>query len=434
MAPLPRFPSLARLVLFPLLLSLLGRSGWSYEAPEDEEDVFAKRACPAFLSFTNAAYLAGVTVELPCHCKPTQIHSVVWFYKKHLDNAEGTRALTDLRGNKLLDTSLIPHSGDLRSRFSIRLFSLLIFRAGPEDSGLYFCGSTHRDFFFAYDLDIQKVHKLSLYSSSTQEKERLRDAQRVAGLDSSRPLYQTFTSYQKWLQCDRCGMPGEQVRAGLCYVHSRYLHVRYRRASQTAASCGSGAVPRSFGLSQRRVGATMEVRMCLQTCPPQAPPSPKLLSLMAFLGHSSPSQSVEMPLFYLSHPAEQVLTLGCPGSRPYLAVAWDKESKPIYRSEHLDAHNPSATSSRLFIDTRHHLVFTPAKTEDSGVYYCWLQGRKAAKIHLLVYTRFGRGRSLTSHPDFKPAVKMVLTSYAAMTAVFILLVTGRAGVRILRNA
>lgn len=46
---------------------------WSYEAPEDKQDVFASRACPAFLTFTNAAYIAGVTVELPCHCKPQEV-------------------------------------------------------------------------------------------------------------------------------------------------------------------------------------------------------------------------------------------------------------------------------------------------------------------------------------------------------------------------
>lgn len=41
---------------------------------------------------------------------------------------------------------------------------------------------------------------------------------------------------------------------------------------------------------------------------------------------------------------------------------------------------------------------------------------------------------MTSHPDFPEAVKTVLTTYAAMTAVFGLLVFGRAGVRCLRDA
>ncbi|KAM4611033.1 Ig-like V-type domain-containing protein FAM187A [Polymixia lowei] len=424
MLPLPRS-------LLPHLLLLLLRccEVWGYEAPEDEEDVFATRACPAFLSFINAAYQTGVTVELPCYCKPKQVHSVVWFYKKHLDGSEETRVLSDLRGNKLLDASEIPHSGDLRTRFSIRLFSLLIFRAGPDDSGLYLCGSANKDFFYAYDLDIQEARALSFTTS-----ERQRNTQEKVSRDATRPLYRVFTSYQRWSVCDRCGIPGEQVRVGLCYVHSHFLHVRYRRANQTTASCGSGAVPRAFDLSrQRRGGAKMQVRRCQKTCPPQAPPSSKLLSLMAFLGYSSPSQPVGVPIFYLSRPAGRVLTLGCPGSRPHLAVAWDRGFEPIYRSDHLTGHDLSSSSPRLFIDTGHHLVFTPAQTEDSGIYYCWLQGRRAAEIRVLVYAHLGRGQSVTSHPEFHLALKTVLTSYAAMTTTFILLVLGRAGVRHVRN-
>lgn len=57
----------------PLIFLLLCPEVWSYEAPEDKQDVFATRACPAFLTFTNAAYLTGATVELPCHCKPQQV-------------------------------------------------------------------------------------------------------------------------------------------------------------------------------------------------------------------------------------------------------------------------------------------------------------------------------------------------------------------------
>lgn len=60
-------------VLLLLLFLLPCPEVWSYEAPEDKQDVFARRACPAFLTFTNAAYLAGVTLELPCCCKPEQV-------------------------------------------------------------------------------------------------------------------------------------------------------------------------------------------------------------------------------------------------------------------------------------------------------------------------------------------------------------------------
>uniref|UniRef100_A0A3B4GDM3 Family with sequence similarity 187 member B n=1 Tax=Pundamilia nyererei TaxID=303518 RepID=A0A3B4GDM3_9CICH len=386
--------------LSPLFLLFLTPKAWSYEAPEDKQDVFARTACPAFLTFTNAAYLSGVTVELPCLCKPEQVQSVVWFFRKHLERSEDAKALTDHHGNHLLDPSQVPHSGDLRSRFSIRLFSLLIFRAGPDDAGIYICGSAHKDFFYGYDLDIQEAPTLSFTNRCTEH---------IADLSA---LYRLFTSFQPWSVCDRCGVPGEQVRAGLCYIRSRFLNVRYRRANQTVVSCGSGAVPRAFGLKQSRVAAKLEVRSCRMTCPSQAPPS-KL----------SASLPTGLPLYYLTHPDGQVLTLGCPGARPDMAVAWDRGNKPIYRSEH-----SSGADLRLLIDTGHHLLFQPAQTQDSGVYYCWLHGRRAAEIHLLVYPHFG-SQSLLSHPDFPAAVQTVLGSYAAMTTVFFLLMLGRAVLR-----
>lgn len=97
-------------------------------------------------------------------------------------------------------------------------------------------------------------------------------------------LYRVFTSFHPWSVCDRCGRPGEQVRMGLCYVYSRYLHVRYKRTNQTVASCGSGAVLRVFGRLNTE-GAMMEVRKCQEVCPSQTPPSSKIVSLMAFLGY-----------------------------------------------------------------------------------------------------------------------------------------------------
>ncbi|XP_074498640.1 Ig-like V-type domain-containing protein FAM187A [Sebastes fasciatus] len=672
-----------------LLLFLLGcPEVWSYEAPEDRQDVFARRACPAFLTFTNAAYLSGVTLELPCHCKPSQIQSVVWFFRKHLGGSEVTRALTDYHGNRLLDPRRVPHSGDLRSRFSIRLFSLLIFRAGPDDSGIYICGSVHRDFFHAYDLDIQEA-RLSRFipssstntdtntapgrshlssgtntntntapsrshlssgtntntdtntapghshlssgtntdtntasgrshlssgtntdtntasgrshlssgtntdtntapghshlSSSTNTdnntapgryhlssgtntdtntapsrshlssgtntdtntapgrshlssgtntdtntapgrshlssgtntdtntapgrshlssgtntdtntapgrshlsssnntdtntapgrshlssgtntdtntdtntcllvssrvKQRTNTKQTGKNIEAPyrawsvcrrcdrdrnkrpEPLFQTFIGFQPWPVCDRCGVPGEQVRPGICYVDSRYLHPRYRHTNQSIASCGSGAVP--WTLKQLKLRGSigrLEVRSCQVTCQSQPPPSSSLRDLMAFLGYSSASR----PVFHLNHPADRVLTLGCPGAQPNSAVAWDRGSQPIYRSQRWAGRDPDAAPIRLVVDSGNHLVFKPAKTEDSGVYYCWLHGHRAAEIHLLVYAHLGRGQSVTSHPDFPAALNTVLGGYAVMTAVFCLLVIGRAGVRLLRE-
>ncbi|XP_012735481.2 Ig-like V-type domain-containing protein FAM187A [Fundulus heteroclitus] len=403
---------------------------WSYEAPEDKQDVFASRACPAFLSFTNAAYIAGVTVELPCHCKPQEVQSVVWFFRKHRGSSDETKALTDYHGNKLLDTSQVPHSSDLRSRFSIRLFSLLIFRVGPSDSGLYICGSARKDFFYGYDLDIQEAPTLS-FTPRFSEERRKKKRYRGSLVTQSQPLYQVFISFQTWSVCDRCGVPGEQVRVGLCYIHSRFLHVRYRWANQTVASCGSEAVPVSF--SRLKQGPKVEVRRCEVTCPPEPPPPSKLVALMAFLGYSSASMPVPVAVFFLSHPADRVLALGCPGARPNMAVAWDQGSKAIYRTEETSGGNFSHFAPRIKIDTGHHLVFHPAQTQDSGVYYCWLQGRRAAQIRLLVYLHLGDDSSVWSHPDFPAAIQVVLKSYAVMTALFCLLLICRAGIKHLRD-
>lgn len=86
------------------------------------------------------------------------------------------------------------------------------------------------------------------------------------------------------------------------------------------------------------------------------------------LSVSSSPQLWDLPVFYLNHPAEYVLTLGCPGAQANMAVAWDYGSEPIYRSEHL----AGATSPRLYLDAGHHLVFNPAAVQDSGKNCCKL--------------------------------------------------------------
>ncbi|XP_035771040.1 Ig-like V-type domain-containing protein FAM187A [Neolamprologus brichardi] len=331
----------------PLFLLFLTPKAWSYEAPEDKQDVFARTACPAFLTFTNAAYLSGVTVELPCLCKPEQVQSVVWFFRKHLERSADAKALTDHHGNHLLDPSQVPHSGDLRSRFSIRLFSLLIFRAGPDDAGIYICGSAHKDFFYGYDLDVQESLHSHLF-----------------------PVGHAVLLYVSLPVMDKVLFVATLVRSRLS--------------------------------------------------------SPTRGHVVALLGTTdSASLPTGLPLYYLTHPDGQVLTLGCPGARPDMAVAWDRGNEPIYRSEHSSG---AGADARLLIDTGHHLLFQPAQTQDSGVYYCWLHGRRAAEIHLLVHPHFG-SQSLLSHPDFPAAVQTVLGSYAAMTTVFFLLMLGRAVLR-----
>ncbi|XP_077413929.1 Ig-like V-type domain-containing protein FAM187A [Vanacampus margaritifer] len=419
----------------PVFILLFLTVVWSSNAPlAKQEDVFKKEACPAFLMFFNTAYQAGATVELPCRCKPEEVQSVVWFFREHHSSSESTRTLTDNNGNKLMDSTQISHSADLRSRFSIRLFSLLIFRTATGDSGLYICGSSKGDYFYAYDLDIQEVQELSFTSRLTAESKSNR-MKHVIGQRSAHLSHQIYTAFRPWSRCDRCGVRGEQIRVGLCYVHSRFLHVRYTRLNHTVTSCGSGAVPEAFSyLKQKRLGARLEVRDCHVTCATEAPSTTKGDKMIKFVGDSSDSEKTEeMVVSYLNHPADQILTIGCPKARPYMAVAWDRESEPIYRSKSLGGGNSGFSSPRIRIDAGHHLVFTPAQPIDSGVYYCWLRGRRVAEIKLLVYSHFGRRMSISSHPELPLALLMILKSYGVMTAVFCLLLFFRIGIKHLRR-
>ena len=100
---------------------------------------------------------------------------------------------------------------------------------------------------------------------------------------------------------------------------------------------------------------------------------------------SSASLPAAVPVFYLNHPADRILTLGCPRAQPNMVVAWDRGSEPVYRSEHSEGGDVSATPRRLLIDTGHHLVFQPAKSQDSGADYC------AIKLHLHLSASFHGG-------------------------------------------
>lgn len=93
----------------------------------------------------------------------------MWFHRKHLGTSTDTRTLSDHHGNKLVDPSGVLHSRSLQSRFAIRLFSLLIFRAGPADTGVYVCGSGQGDYFYGYDLDIQEAQKIDFIQRCGQK-------------------------------------------------------------------------------------------------------------------------------------------------------------------------------------------------------------------------------------------------------------------------
>ncbi|XP_035255056.1 Ig-like V-type domain-containing protein FAM187A [Anguilla anguilla] len=407
------------LLCFPALLS-------AYEAPEDKEDVFAKRACPAFLVFNSAAYLEDMTVELPCRCKPEEAHSVVWYYQKHLRGDEA-RVLTDFEGTVLVDSSRVGRGTDLRTRFSIRLFSLLIFRAQEADSGHYLCGTASGQFFYGYDIDVQRARRVSF--PRRRPGGRARDPPRPER--GAEGPYRTFTSFWPWSVCDRCGVRGEQTRVGLCYLQSDYLSVRYVRgqSSRAAAPCGSAAVPARFRLGEARgkEGAELAVRDCHAPCPPEPAATVERETLLEFLGYDATAP--QAAVYYHNHPAGSALVLACPGAQPQHAVAWDRGREPLYRARHMEGLNRTA---RVYIDAGHHLHLRPARLEDKGSYYCWVQGRRAAEIRLGVYLRLGRTRQV-SDPESVHALRALGLCYAAYALLFLLYVLLRLSWRSLKR-
>ncbi|KAI7803174.1 hypothetical protein IRJ41_003592 [Triplophysa rosa] len=381
------------LAFFPLLLS-------AYEAPEDKEDIFASKVCPAFLIFESIAFLADRTIELPCHCKPEEVLSVVWYYQKQIGSVN-TKVLTDFQGTTVVESSKVGRGSDLRSRFSIRLFSLLIFRVQKGDSGHYICGTTSGEFFYGYSVDVQEVHQVS--EPSTMRKKP----------------FQVFTSYRPWSKCDRCDIEGEQIRVGLCYVKSNYLHVRYHSESDPVAPCGSSAVPQQFGLSGSTYGAELHVRSCHAPCPPKPTTSPERQALLKFLEYDDQASGVL--IHFHNHPVDLNLILTCPGAKPQYVVAWDKGSSPLYRSQYMEGLNKT---SRVFIDPGHHLHLRPVRLEDKGSFFCWVQGKLSAEIRLGVYLQLGHSRQI-SDPEFVYALNVILVCYLGIVVLFLLAVLVR---------
>lgn len=383
----------------PLLLS-------AYEAPEDKEDIFASRACPAFLIFESIAFLADMTIELPCRCKPEEVHSVVWYYQKQIGSVN-TKVLTDFEGTTVVESSKVGRGSDLRSRFSIRLFSLLIFRVQKDDSGHYVCGTASGEFFYGYSVDVQVVHQVifpwNIHQTTPAQ----------VSEPSTMRTFRVFTSYRPWSKCDRCDVQGEQIRVGLCYVTSDYLHVRYRTESYQVAPCGSSAVPQQFGLSGSTYGAELHVRSCHAPCPPKPKTSQERQALLKFLEYDD-----QADVHFHNHPADSDLILTCPGAKPQYAVAWDKGSSPLYRSQYIEGLNKT---SRVFIDTGHHLHFRPVRLEDKGSYFCWLEGKLSAEIRLGVYLRLGRTRQIFD-PESVYALQVVFVCYIGITVLFLLTV------------
>ncbi|XP_066499182.1 Ig-like V-type domain-containing protein FAM187A isoform X2 [Hoplias malabaricus] len=388
-------------------------SSLSYQAPEDKEDIFTTRACPAFLVFNSVAFLADMTIELLCHCKPEEAHSVVWYYQKYLGTKD-IMVLTDFSGTSIMDSSKVGRNLELRDRFSIRLFSLVVFRVQEDDSGHYICGTASGEYFYGYDVDVQVV-RLVLFSLDVVQRNETQD------LDTTDTPFTVFNSYWPWSVCDRCGVKGEQTRVGLCYVKSDYLQVRYLRQKNSETSCGSSAVPLRFGLANNGHGAELVVRGCHASCPfKPTPVSPQQKALMDFLGYGDPDFP-GIPVYYYNQPAGSNLVLSCPNAKPQQVVAWDKGMTPLHRSSFMEGLNESA---RLFIDVGDHLHFRPVRLQDKGTYFCWIQGRKAAEVRLGVYARLRKMRRF-SDPESLFALEVIMVIYVVLTTVFLIFISLR---------
>ncbi|KAM8795395.1 Ig-like V-type domain-containing protein FAM187A [Eudromia elegans] len=367
-------------------------------------DVFKRAACPAFLLFENAAYLADMTFELPCSCKPERVTSVVWYFQKD-EGSRRTTVLTDFAGTVLVDSRHIRVGSDVLQRFSIRMFSLIVFRAQPRDSGLYLCGTEKGDFFYGYDVDVQSAEGMRVAFAERGQRPRP---------DHAGKTFTFFTAFWEWSKCDRCGVRGEQRRVGLCYVRGARLHPRFRTALPAVASCGSRAVPARHRRHLRP--PELLVRSCAEPCttPAAAPGAPAVADVVAKLGHKPALPAVPMQLH--THPAGRALVIACPGARPEHAVAWDKGAVRLYRSRYLRGVN---RSMRLFLDHGDHLHIRRVRLGDSGTYYCWREGRLAAAFRLSV-SRESRRRARTLHdPETRFALKVILMSYILVTAVFL---------------
>ncbi|NXN63407.1 F187A protein, partial [Himantopus himantopus] len=377
-------------------------------AIEDKGDVFSRMACPAFLMFDNAAYLADMTFELPCNCKPEEVSSVVWYFQKNMGSRE-TTVLTDFAGTMVVDSGHIHAGSDILKRFSIRMFSLIVFQAQVTDSGHYLCGTEKGDFFYGYDVDVQPTKHITV--AFVDRDQHVQD-------DFTEKLFSLFTTFWDWTRCDRCGVRGEQRRIGLCYMRSAQLHPRYRTAVPNVTSCGSRAVPMHFQRPGRLRSPEVAIRSCLTPCLKEEVPEEGVQSISNVISKLGEKPWLpHIPTQFHKQTVGSDLIITCPGARPEHAVAWDKESIRLYRSRYLIGVNKSM---RVFIDHGNHLHIQRVRVSDGGTYFCWREGKMVAGFRLSVIYQHRRRRTLND-PETIFAIKAIGLSYILLSIVFIII-------------
>ncbi|NWU13387.1 F187A protein, partial [Cephalopterus ornatus] len=376
-------------------------------AIEEKGDVFKKMACPAFLMFENVAYLEDMTFELPCKCKPEEVSSVVWYFQKNL-RGHKTTVLTDFNGTVVLDSSHVRAGSDLLKRFSIRMFSLIVFQAQVRDSGHYLCGSKEGHFFYSYDVDVQPTGHIAV---------AFLDSDQHVQDDYMAKQFSLFTTFWDWSSCDRCGVRGEQRRIGLCYVQSAQLSPRYRTSLPNVTSCGSRAVPAHFPRLLRLRSPEVAVRSCLEPCPPKEEPEEGVQSISNIIYKFGEKPNVpRVPIQYHSQPSRTDLVIACPGARPEHTVGWDKDSVRLYRSQYLVG---VRKDMRVFIDHGNHLHILRVRRSDRGTYFCWRDGEMVAGFRLSVTFPVQRRRG-PGDPESVFVMRAVGISFGVITGIFFL--------------
>ncbi|NXY61647.1 F187A protein, partial [Callaeas wilsoni] len=381
-------------------------------AIEMKGDVFKKMACPAFLVFESVAYLADMTFELPCKCKPKEASSVVWYFLKNLRSHE-TTVLTDFNGTMVVDSSHVRAGSDLLKRFSIRMFSLIVFRAQVRDSGHYLCGTKEGLFFYGYDVDVQPTREITV---------AFLDNDQHVQEDYTGKEFTLFTTFWDWTSCDRCRVRGEQRRIGLCYVQSARLNPRYRTALPNVTSCGSRAVPAHFRSLIHLRSPEVAIRSCLAPCPEKEVPEEGVQSISNIVYKlGKKPQLPRVPIQYHNQPSQSDLVLTCPGARPEHAVAWDKGSVRLYRSHYLVG---VRKHMRVFIDHGNHLHLQRVRRRDRATYFCWREGELVAGFQLSVAFQPRRQRSPTD-PESIFVMRAVGISFVIITIIFFLIHVSR---------
>ncbi|XP_062972897.1 Ig-like V-type domain-containing protein FAM187A [Elgaria multicarinata webbii] len=372
----------------------------------EKDDVFKKTPCPAFLMFENAAYLADMSFELPCNCKPEEISSVVWYFQKNMGSQQ-TNVLTDFDGTLTVDSSHIKVGSDMIRRFSIRMFSLIIFRVQVEDSGHYICGTKKGDFFYGYDIDVQVSKGIAVVFT---------DKNQHSWRDDEKTHFMIFTIFWDWTKCNRCDVRGEQRRIGLCYVKSPYLLRRYHTTTAEVASCGSRSVPKQFwGVVQIRKPEIV-IRSCMISCRGKTTSNDGEASISNIISKLGEKPWVpNIPIQFHKQTLGSGLIITCPGARPEHAIAWDKDSTRLYLTRFLIGVNKSM---RVFIDHGNQLHIHFTQMNDRGIYYCWREGQMVAGFRLSVVYESRLKRS-PDDPETQYAVNAILTSYILITILFV---------------